>query len=203
MAGLLLSRALLGLVLGFAHINFKSTLLDLYGASLQNEFPHGEVVIVDDIRRHGGGMGYWLGIWSFCFIGSIAVGFLIGADVISGINVSWGFYIGVILTALALFINVLAPETRRAPHRRTMQEVELPNETVSRRVARGEIKMHVSGDGPKWWWEEVFAGIYLSFRMLMQSSFLLIAVYLGWIYAEIVLTIVVSDVDCGSESVRS
>lgn len=40
-AGLLVSRALLGLALGFAHINFKSTLLDLYGSSLQSEFPHG------------------------------------------------------------------------------------------------------------------------------------------------------------------
>ena len=191
-AGLLVSRSILGLALGFAHINFKSTLLDLYGASLQSEFPHGETVILDDVRRHGGGMGYWLGIWSFSFIGSLALGFLIGADVISGLNISWGFWIGVALIAIALFLSVITPETRRSPHRRTLQEVELPNDSISRRVARGEIKMHVSGDGPKWWWEEVFAGLYLSFRMLSQSGFLVMALYLGWIYAQIVLIIVVS-----------
>lgn len=191
LTGLLLCRGLLGLALGFAHMNFKATLLDLFGASLQSEFPHGEVVITDDVRRHGGGMGYWLGIWSFCFLGSLALGFLIGADVISALNQAWGFYIGVILIALALFINVLTPETRRSPHRRTMQEVELPNDSVSRRVARGEIKMHVSGDGPKWWWEEVLAGVYLSLRMLLQSGFLLMALYMAWIYAQIVLIIVV------------
>lgn len=190
--GLLICRAALGLALGFAHINFKSTLLDLFGSSLQSEFPHGEVVITDDIRRHGGGMGYWLGLWSFTFLGSLSLGFLIGAEVISGLNQAWGFYICVILIALALFINVLTPETRRSPHRRTMQEVELPNDSVSRRVARGEIKMHVSGDGPKWWWEEVFAGVYLSIRMLLQSGFLLMAIYMGWVYAQIVLIIVVS-----------
>lgn len=191
LTGLLLCRGLLGLALGFAHMNFKATLLDLFGASLQSEFPHGEVVITDDVRRHGGGMGYWLGIWSFCFLGSLALGFLIGADVISALNQAWGFYICVILIALALFINVLTPETRRSPHRRTMQEVELPNDSISRRVARGEIKMHVNGDGPKWWWEEVFAGVYLSLRMLLQSGFLLMALYMAWIYAQIVLIIVV------------
>ena len=191
-SGLLLARGLLGLALGFAHINFKSTLLDLFGSSLQSEFPHGEVVITDDIRRHGGGMGYWLGIWSFSFLGSLSLGFLIGADVISGLNQAWGFYICTILIAMALFINVLTPETRRSAHRRTMQEVELPNDSVSRRVARGEVKMHVTGDGPKWWWEEVFAGLYLSIRMLLQSGFLLMTLYMGWIYAQIVLIIVVS-----------
>ena len=143
--GLLLSRGLLGFALGFAHINFKATLLDLFGASLQSEFPHGEVVILDDIRRHGGGMGLWLGIWSWCYLGSLSVGFLIGADIVSGLQVAWGFYISVMLIVLMLFLNVLAPETRRSPHRRSMQEVELPNARVSRRVGRGEIKMHVSG----------------------------------------------------------
>lgn len=192
MTGLLLSRGLSGLALGFAHINFRSTLLDLFGASLQSTHPHGEIVVVDDVRRHGGGMGLWLGTWSFCSIGSIALGFLIGAEIVSGLNVAWGFYITVILIACTLFLNVLAPETRRSAHRRTMAEVELPNMSISRRVARGEIKMHVSGDGPKWWWEEVFAGVYLTAKMLDQPGFGLMALYLGWVYGEIVLVIVVS-----------
>lgn len=189
-AGLLICRALTGLALGFVHINLISTLLDLFGASLQSDSPHGEMVLIDDVRRHGGGMGLWLGFWSWCWIGSLAIGFLIGAEVISGVNIAWGFYISVILIALMLLLTVITPETRRRQHRRTMQEVELPNDTISRRVARGEIKMHVYGDGPKWWWEEVFAGLYLSWRMLTQPGFLVMAVYIAWIYAEIVLIIV-------------
>jgi len=190
--GLLLSRALSGLALGFAHINSISTLLDLFGASLQSTHPHGEVVVVDDVRRHGGGMGLWIGVWSWCWIGSLAIGFMIGADIISGLNVSWGFYITVILIAITLLLDVITPETRRSPHRRTMQEIEVPNkEGLSRRLARGEIRMHIEGDGPKWWWEEATAGVYLSLRMLFQAGFALIAVYVAWIYAEIVLVIVV------------
>jgi uncharacterized membrane protein len=189
-AGLLVSRALTGIALGFVHINLISTLLDLFGASLQSDNPHGELVMTDDVRRHGGGMGLWLGFWSWCWIGSLAIGFLIGAEVISGLNIAWGFYLCVILIALMLLLTVITPETRRSQHRRTMQEVELPNDTVSRRVARGEIKMHVYGDGPKWWWEEVFAGMYLSMRMLSQSGFMVMALYLAWIYAEVVLIIV-------------
>ena len=118
---------------------------------------------------------------------------MIGADVISGLDVSWGFYITVILIGVTLIVNILTPETRRAPHRRTMAEIELPNMSISRRVARGEVRMHVYGDGPKWWWEEVSAGIYLSLKMLDQPGFGLTAVYLGWVYGEIVLIIVVSE----------
>ena len=191
--GLLLSRALSGFALGFAHINFKTTLLDLFGASLQSTHPHGEVVTVDDVRRHGGGMGMWIGIWSFASIGSLSFGFFVGADIISGANVAWGFFISVILIALVLLLDVMAPETRRAPHRRTMQEIELPNMSISRRVARGEIRMHVKGDGPKWWWEECAAGVYLSLRMLDQPGFFLMALYLGWVYGQIILIIVVSS----------
>lgn len=191
MTGLLVSRALSGFALGFCHINLKTTLLDLFGASLQSTHPHGEFVVTDDVRRHGGGMGLWLGFWSFCFIGSLSLGFMIGADIVSGLNVSWGFYITVILIAVILFLDVVTPETRRSPHRRTMAEIELPDMRISRRVARGEICMHVYGDGPKWWWEEVFAGVYLSLKMLDQPGFGLMAIYLGWVYGQIVLIIVV------------
>ena len=194
MTGLLVPRALSGLALGFCQINLKPTLLDLFGASLQSAHPHGEIVVVDDVRRHGGGMGLWIGFWSFCFIGSLALGFMIGADIVSGLNLSWGFYITIVLIAVTLFLNVITPETRRSPHRRTMAEIELPNMKISRRVARGEVRMHLYGDGPKWWWEEVSAGIHLSMKMLDQPGFGLMALYLGWIYGEIVLIIVVSIV---------
>lgn len=189
--GLLFSRAVSGLALGFAFINVKTTLLDLFGASLQSEAPHGELVILDDVRRHGGGMGLWIGIWSWCFIGSLAVGFTIGAGIINSLSPQWGFWIGVVLMAVVLVLSLLTPETRRSPHRRILQEVELPNMSFSRRVARGEIRMHVKGDGPKWWWQEVTSGIQLSIRMMLQPGFAVMAIYVAWIYAEIVLIIVV------------
>jgi len=189
--GLLLSRALSGVAMGFANINFKTTLLDLFGASLQSGNPHQEVVNENDVRRHGGGMGVWLGIWTWCFMGSIGVGFLIGALVISGLSVDWGFYITIVITASVLFLNVLAPEVRRSAHRRSVAEVRTSTD-ITKRVAKGEVMMHVTSTGPTWWWEEVFAGQVLCARMLKQPGFVVLALYLGWIYGQIILIIVVS-----------
>lgn len=187
---LLLSRALAGLVMGFANINFIATLLDLFGASLQSVNPHQEIVNVNDVRRHGGGMGIWLGVWTWCFIGSIGVGFFIGAVIISGLAVDWGFWITIIVTAFVLVLNVLVPEVRRSPYRRSVAEVRTPTE-LSRRVARGEVKMHLYSTGPKWWIEEVIAGSVLCVRMLKQPGFLVLSTYVGWIYGQIVMVIVV------------
>lgn len=188
--GLLVPRVFAGIVMGFASINLITTLLDLFGASLQSGNPHQETVNENDVRRHGGGMGVWLGIWTWCFIGSIGVGFLIGACIISGLNVSWGFWILIILNAAVLVLNILSPEVRRSAYRRSMAEVRNGDE-VSRRVARGEIKMHLQSTGPVWWWEEVWAGHVLAIRMLKQPGFAVLALYIGWIYAQVVLVIVV------------
>ncbi|MCJ1476396.1 hypothetical protein MMC13_005062 [Lambiella insularis] len=187
--GLLLSRAFAGILAGFLTINLKTTLLDLFGASLQSGNPHQETVNENDIRRHGGGMGLWLGIWVWCSIGSIGIGFLIGAAVISGLPVTWGFWITIILTAAVLILNVMTPEVRRSPYRRSMAEVNTGTE-LSRRIARGEIKMHLYSTGPKRWWEEVTAGHVLCIRMLMQPGFLILSFYMGWIYGQIIMVIV-------------
>ena len=189
--GLLLPRIFAGMVMGFANINLLTTLLDLFGASLQSGNPHQEIVNESDVRRHGGGMGVWLGIWTFCAIGSIGIGFLIGAGIISGLDVSWGFWITIIINAAVLLLNIVTPETRRSAYRRSMSEVRNGNET-SRRVARGEIKMHLQSTGPIWWGEEVFAGHVLAIRMLKQPGFIVLSLYLGWIYGQVVLVIVVS-----------
>lgn len=189
--GLLLPRIFAGIVMGFANINFITTLLDLFGASLQSGNPHQETVNTNDVRRHGGGMGVWLGIWTWCAIGSIGVGFLIGAGIISGLDVSWGFWITIIVNAAVLVLNILSPEVRRSAYRRSMAEVRSGGE-VSRRVARGEIKMHLESTGPIWWWEEVIAGHVLAVRMLLQPGFAILSLYLGWIYGQVVLVIVVS-----------
>lgn len=189
--GLLLSRAISGFIMGFANVNFKTTLLDLFGASLQSSNPHQETVSSNDVRRHGGGMGVWLGIWTWCSIGSVGLGFLVGALIISGLEVAWGFWITMILTACTLILNVLVPEVRRSAYRRSMAEVR-NGRIVSRRIAKGEIKMHIDSTGPMWWGEEVAAGYRLCLRMLKQPGFIVLSLYVAWIYGQIVMLIVVS-----------
>jgi hypothetical protein len=136
-------------------------------------------------------MGMWLGIWSWCSVGSLAVGFQIGAGIIKSLTPDWGFYICIMILSLALVLNVIAPETRRSAYRRSVTEVYDRDENyITRRVARGEIKLHISTEGPKYWFEEVWAGMKLSTMMLCQPGFFVLAVYLGWIYAQIVLVIV-------------
>jgi MFS family permease len=190
-AGLLIARLASGLVLGFANVNYITVLLDLFGASLQSKNPHQEYVVPDDVRRHGGGMGLWLGIWSWCWIASLAVGFMVGAVIIEHLGPEWGFYIVIIILVAALVLNIIAPETRRAAYRKSVTEVYDRDENyITRRVARGECKLHISTEGPKYWFEEVWAGTKLMVMMMCQPGFFVLAVYLAWIYAQVVLVIV-------------
>ena len=188
---LLLPRGLMGFVLGFASMNFHSILTDLFGASLMSSKPHQEVVDLYDVRRHGGGLGIWLGVWTWCWIGSLSVGFLMGALVIQHLPPSHGLYISIALVGIALAINVICPEVRRAAWRRSATEIR-NGTTVSRRLARGEVMMHRVKNGPRWWGQEMYHGIALSLEMLRQPGFVIMAVYTAWIYAQVVLIIVVS-----------
>lgn len=192
--GLILSRTLMGFALGFAQMNFLSILTDLFGASLQSVNPHQEVVNEYDVRRHGGGLGIWLGIWTWCYMGAIGLGFLIGAWVIENLSPDWGLYISIIIIAIVLVLNVITPEVRRSAYRRSVTEVRTPND-VSRRLARGEVMMHRLQTGPKWWGQEFFQGLLLSMDMLRQPGFLVMVVYVGWIYGQIILIIVVSSLN--------
>lgn len=188
-ATLLTSRTLMGGALGFASMNFHSILTDLFGASLMSQHPHQEVADRFDARRHGGGMGVWLGIWTWCWIGSFAIGFLIGATIIDKHPPAWGFYISIILVATVLVLNVACPEVRRSAYRRSVAEVRA-GEEVSRRLARGEVMMHRIQTGPKWWGQEAYQGVLLSFDMLKQPGFAVMALYVAWIYAQIVLVVI-------------
>ncbi|XPT02564.1 Omega-amidase [Ascochyta lentis] len=190
-AGLLCARAATGLVLGFANVNYITVLLDLFGASLQSKNPHQEYVVPNDVRRHGGGMGLWLGIWSWCWIASLAVGFMVGAVIIESLSPDWGFYVVIIMLAAALLLNIVAPETRRAAYRKSVTEVYDRDENyITRRVSRGECKLHISTEGPLYWFEEVWAGLKLMTMMMCQPGFFVLALYLAWIYAQVVLVIV-------------
>ncbi|KAM0135022.1 hypothetical protein ACHAP3_005112 [Botrytis cinerea] len=187
--GLLLSRSFMGFILGFANMNFLSTLMDLFGASLQSANPHQEYVDESDVRRHGGGMGLWLGIWTWCYVGSIGVGFLLGAIIINFLTPAWGFYISVAILALVLVLNVVAPEVRRSAFRRSVTEVR-KDDQVSRRLAKGEVKMHRVHTGPKWWGEEFHHGVLLTKSMMRQPGFLVLAFYQAWIYGQIILIMI-------------
>ncbi|KAI9728516.1 MAG: hypothetical protein M1834_007654 [Cirrosporium novae-zelandiae] len=186
---ILLPRGLAGFVAGFANVNFQATLLDLFGASLQSANPHQETVNEYDVRRHGGGMGIWLGIWSACSLGSLGLGFLVGAVIISSLQVAWGFWIATITIVLVMLLNVITPEVRRSPYRRSIAEV-FSGVHVTRRIARGEIKMHLKATGPKYWWEEVNAGVLMCLKMVKQPGFFVLSLYVGFIYAHIVIVIV-------------
>ncbi|KAK0103973.1 hypothetical protein ONS96_005078 [Cadophora gregata f. sp. sojae] len=184
--GLIMSRALMGFCLGFANMNFKQMLTDLFGASLQSTNPHQEHVDEFDVRRHGGGMGVWLGLWTWCALGSIGIGFMIGAVIINTLNPAWGFYVSICIIAFVMLLNVLCPEVRRSAFRRSVAEV-VNDGDVSRRLARGEVKMHMVQTGPKWWGEEFHFGVMLSQKMLRQPGFLIMALYTAWIYGQQVL----------------
>ncbi|KAF9882005.1 hypothetical protein CkaCkLH20_00041 [Colletotrichum karsti] len=186
---LLVPRGVMGVCLGFASMNFHSILTDLFGASLMSSNPHQEVVDDYDTRRHGGGMGVWLGIWTWCYIASLGFGFWVGAWVINDLPPAWGFYISVALIAVVLLLNTLCPEVRRSAFRRSVVEVRTGTD-ISRRLARGEVMMHRVKDGPRWWGQEMYHGVALCFEMLRQPGFAVMAVYSGWIYAQVVLIIV-------------
>ena len=188
---LLLPRALSGMALGLVNINSQATMLDLFGSSLQSKHPHGEVSDPYDLRRHGGGMGLWLATWSWCSIGSISFGFIVGAFIIENATVDWGSWTGLLLLMLILVLNVITPEVRRSAYRRTMAEFNGHEGTYSR-VARGELKMHLKGSGPYWWGEEVQAGLQLSWSMMKQPGFLVLATYAAWAYAQFTLVMMVS-----------
>ena len=187
---LLLSRAVSGFALGFVNINLQATLLDLFGASLQSRNPHQEIVDLYDVRRHGGGMGLWLGLWSWCSVGSISIGFFIGTLVVDNADVAWGFWISLMLMMVVLLLNVIGPEARRSAYRRTVAEVMRDGGHINR-VSRGEVKMHLKSAGPYWWGEEVKAGIELSWKMVRQPGFAVLAVYTGWTYSHFTLILMV------------
>jgi len=173
---ILVSRSLMGAVLGLTSMNCHATLTDLFGASLMSRTPHQETVDERDTRRHGGGLGVWLGLWTWCFVGSMAVGFLVGGLVIDNMKPSSGFCVCIGLTACVLVLNVLCPEVRRANWRHSIAEVKV-GRTISKRLAFGEIMMHRVGKAPRWWGQELYHGVALSLEMLRQPGFGVMAIF--------------------------
>jgi MFS family permease len=188
---LFIFRALSGFAFGFVIINIQGALLDCFGASLQSHSPHGEGLDPYDVRRHGGGIGLWLGVWSFASLASISLGFMIGAFIINNANVMWGFWTCFVLILTMLLLNTIAPEVRRSAYRRTLTEMRGKDGDFSR-VTRGEVKMHLEQTGPYWWGEEVLAGIKMNWLMVQQPGFVILAIYTSWVYAQFTMILMVS-----------
>ena len=189
---LFIFRALSGFAFGFVIINIQGALLDCFGASLQSHSPHGEGLDPYDVRRHGGGIGLWLGVWSFASLASISLGFMIGAFIINNANVMWGFWTCFVLILTMLLLNIIAPEVRRSAYRRTLTEMRGKDGDFSR-VTRGEVKMHLEQTGPYWWGEEVLAGIKMNWLMVQQPGFVILAIYTSWVYAQFTMILMVSS----------
>lgn len=89
---LLSARGLSGIALGLSDINLKTTLLDLFGASLQSRDTSLDPYAAYDVRKHGGGIGLWLGVLAWSTVGPISIGFMVGASIVqNGASVAWGF----------------------------------------------------------------------------------------------------------------
>ncbi|KAK5945725.1 hypothetical protein PMZ80_002933 [Knufia obscura] len=143
---LLISRAVSGFALGLSDMNLKAILLDCFGASLQSQGD--DPLDIYDVRKHGGGMGMWLGLVSWSTVGPISIGFMAGASIVNnGASVSCGFWASLCVLLVVLLLNIIAPEVRRSAFRRTIAEMTGEGGEFSR-VTRGEIKMHVDATGP-------------------------------------------------------
>lgn len=197
---ILVFRTVSGFILGFATMNTLATLVDLFGPDT-GACCRGGVVFNSSMPVEGqdqfhlvpGGeagarMGIWLGAWAWLFFAFGGIGFLIGRLIMTRSSPAWGFWI-VAIVATALLFLVWPMSEVRPPWRKqrvlSRRRTGWKGEEEKQHEDRGEIKMIISGTSPKWWWEEVWAGIVLSFRMCQQLGFLVIAVYVGWIAGEV------------------
>lgn len=192
---ILFFRAVSGFVLGFASMNVLATLIDLFGPDT-GACCRGGVVFNSNTPVEGqdkfhlvpGGeagarVGIWLGIWAWVFFAFGGVGYLVGQLIISRSSPAWGFWIVAIVATMLLLLVWLAPEVRPPWRKQRLinrRRAGWKGDEEKQHEDRGEIMMVVSGTSPKWWWEEVRAGVVLSWRMCNQLGFLVVATYVGW-----------------------
>ncbi|KAF8254038.1 hypothetical protein K440DRAFT_673713 [Wilcoxina mikolae CBS 423.85] len=206
-ACLLFFRSISGLILGFAFMNGFATILDLFGPDT-GACCRGGVVFNNRVPLEGqnqynavtGGeagvrTGIWVGVFTWMFVASPGLGYLFGKIAVATTTPAWGFWTVAILTGFILALILVAPEVRppwktirigRSASRRG-QRPAIAGIAGSEVVERGEIKMVMFGSSPRWWWEEVFAGFLLTWKMMHQYGFLLLAVYFGWVFGHLVL----------------
>lgn len=183
---LLVTRGVMGACLACVAVNSYSTLTDLFGASVS---PARRSLSADDNdqRRRGGGLGIWLGIYTWCWISSTSLGFGIGGAIAEYRPPTWGFYLSILILLVTLILNVALPDTRGSLHRKVVSEMRA-RASASTEPQIGEVMLHRVNRSPIWWGQEVYHGVLLSLEMLRQPGFLVLAVYTGWVYAQVVLT---------------
>ena len=142
---LLAARGVMGVGLGVAGGNWMGVLMDLFGGSLMSGNPHQEVVDEGDRRREGGGMGVWLGLWTWCWMGSLGAGFAVGAGIVDRLGPREGFWVSLGVLAVVAGVNALCPEVRPRGAKMRMGEV-----VEGRGEVRGEVMMHRVGKAPSW-----------------------------------------------------
>ncbi|RPB08210.1 hypothetical protein P167DRAFT_466025, partial [Morchella conica CCBAS932] len=184
---ILVFRAISGFVLGFASMNALATIIDLFGPDTvegQDQFclvPGGEA---------GARTGVWLGVWAWLFFAFGGVGHFAGQLIVSRSALAWGPWAVAAIATVVVFLVWLVPEVRPPWKKQRLisqRRTGWRGKDELQRVDRGEIKMVVFGSSPYWWWEEVWAGVVLSFRMLGQLGFFVMTVYIGWIAGEIAM----------------
>lgn len=206
---LLFFRTLSGIILGLAFMNTLSTLIDLFGPDT-GACCRGGVVFSSQVPMEGqnqfssipGGesgvrIGIWLGIYIWLFASFQGIGFVFGKITIAKTTPAWGFWIITIIGGILLIFIVLGPEVRppwskkKLPQRRANR---VPQARIAREIVeRGEIKMVVFGSSPRWWWEEVWAGLILSWTMMKQIGFFVISLYVGWVFGYLIMVVRVSQ----------
>jgi hypothetical protein len=197
-------RTVSGLIYGFAFMNAFATLLDLFGPDT-GACCRGGVVYNNRVPQEGldqfnsipGGeygvrLGIWVGIFAWLLVASPGVGFIFGKITIARTTPAWGFWIIAILGAVLLVMVIVAPEVR-PPWKKCLsgpgagrsgsQRSDCPAEE------KGELRLVMLGTSPRWWGQEISAGLLLSWKMLHQYGFLLVAVYFGWVFAHVALVI--------------
>lgn len=213
-ACLLFFRSISGLIMGLAFMNAFATILDLFGpdtgACCRGGVVFNNIIPLEGQNQyHGvpGGesgvrAGVWIGIFTWMFVASPGLGYLFGKIAIEAASPAWGFWTVAILASFLLMLVLIAPEVRPA-----WKSIEMCRGEASRRgnapaivgisgseiAERGEIRRVMFGSSPRWWWEEVWAACQLSWKMMQQYGFLLLALYFGWVFGHLTLVMMVSS----------
>lgn len=118
---LLVTRGVMSACFACVGLNFYSTLTNLFGGSITLALLR---LSTDDgdQRRRGGGLGIWLGIYTWCWISSISLGFGIGGAIAKYRPPTWGFYLS-ILILVTLILNVVLPDTRSTLRRKVVSKM--------------------------------------------------------------------------------
>lgn len=145
---LLVARAVMGACLALASMNFYSTLMDLFGASIASSH-RSESTEDGGLRRRRDGMGIWLGIYTWSWIASVPLGFGIGEVVADHRPPTWGFYPSILLIFVVLVFNVLPPDARGVPYRRAVAGTRT-HAAASVEPQFGEAMLHRVKESPSW-----------------------------------------------------